>query len=278
MNVKEKEAQEAKQEVFSIEISKISANPNQPRKSFSDEAILKLADSIRQYGIIQPLVIRKSGEEYELISGERRLRAAKELGYTHVPCVINKADEQKSAEMAIIENLIREDLNIFEEAEAIQTLIDLYSLTQEEIASRLSTSQSYIANKLRLLRLPRSCKDLIVSAKLTERHARALLKIQDEELREKALEMIISDSLNVSQTEAMIDGLIAKKEPKQPQKKTYKSISCFYNAIERAIDTASNSGIKIKSKKIECDGNIEITLVVPCNCEASDNLSPKAAE
>lgn len=249
-------------EILSIEVGKIAKNPNQPRKVFTDDAILKLADSIKQYGIIQPLIVRQISDGYELISGERRLRAAKELGMSHVPCIINEASSVASAEMAIIENLIREDLNAFEEAEAIEALIDTYSLTQEEIAARLSSSQSYIANKLRLLRFDNGERQKILKHKLTERHARALLRIYDKELRLKALDAIILQGLNVARSEEYIDELLAKNKPDAPQKRTFKTISSFYTAIERALDTATNSGIKIKSRKIEGDEFTELTILI----------------
>lgn len=262
-----------KSEILSIDIGNIERNPSQPRKVFADDAILKLADSIKQYGIIQPLVVRKTIDGYELISGERRLRAAKELGMTHVPCVVSNASDETSAEMAIIENLIREDLNIFEEAEAIEMLIDTYALTQEEIATKLSTSQSYIANKLRLLRLSSDERQKILKHKLTERHARALLKIYDESMRAKALESIISQGLNVARSEDMIEALLSKSEPVAAKKRTFKSLSSFYEAIERAIDIASNSGVKIKSRKIESDSFTELTILIPKS--ASEEIVPK---
>ena len=262
-----------KSEILSIDIGNIERNPSQPRKVFADDAILKLADSIKQYGIIQPLVVRKTIDGYELISGERRLRAAKELGMTHVPCIVSNASDETSAEMAIIENLIREDLNIFEEAEAIEMLIDTYALTQEEIATKLSTSQSYIANKLRLLRLSSDERQKILKHKLTERHARALLKIYDESMRAKALESIISQGLNVARSEDMIEALLSKSEPVAAKKRTFKSLSSFYEAIERAIDIASNSGVKIKSRKIESDSFTELTILIPKS--TSEEIAPK---
>ena len=257
------ESKELWGEVLSIEVSKINVNPNQPRKSFSDEGIIKLADSIRQFGIIQPLVIRKTSDEYELVSGERRLRAAKELGMKYVPCILNSASDQRSAELAIIENLMREDLTIFEEAEAIEVLIDTYGLTQDKIASKLSVSQSYIANKLRLLRLSKEEREIILRSKLTERHARALLRIYDEKERQNALEAIIKAELNVSATEEMIDRIVTKTPIIKPQKRSYKSIDTFYDAISRAISTIENSGVKIKSRKIESDAYTELTIIIP---------------
>ncbi len=260
-----KEEKQENEQILYLEVEKITPNPSQPRKSFRDEGIIKLADSIRHYGIIQPLSVRKIGGEYELISGERRLRAAKEIGMTRVPCVVASASEEKSAEMAIIENLMREDLTIFEEAEAIEALIDIHKQTQEKIAEKLSVSQSYIANKLRLLRLSREERAMILRADLSERHARALLRIKDDNLREKALEDIISKELNVSESEAHVDKLLSKENPstKEVKKHTFKSIECFYDAINRAISSVENSGIKIKRRKVENDSYTEITILVP---------------
>lgn len=266
--------------VFSIEISRISPNPNQPRKVFSEESIIKLADSIRQYGVIQPLVVRKTGENYELVSGERRLRASKELGLDTVPCIITDVNEQKSAEMSIIENLIREDLNIFEQAHAIEALIDTYGLTQEQIAKKLSNSQSFIANKLRLLRLNDDMRAKILENNLTERHARALLRIWDEEIREKVLEQIISEGLNVEKSEELIDKALSKDEDKKQSKKAviaYKDVKSFYVAIDRAIDTMKNSGVKVKSRRIENDNFTELTILIPKNSDFADQSTTETA-
>lgn len=252
------------QEVQQIEITKIAPNPNQPRKVFNEESILRLADSINQYGIIQPLTVRKLGESYELVAGERRLRAAKELGISHVPCIIIAINEEKSAEISIIENLIREDLNIFEQAEAIEALIDTYGLTQEQIAAKLSNSQSFIANKLRLLRYSASEREIILKNNLTERHARALLRVLDIDLRAKLLDRIVNERLNVSASEELIEGHLSQDIATQKQdKRIYKSVSSFYSAINRAIDTIKNSGIEIKSRRVEGDNFTELTILVP---------------
>lgn len=259
--------------VYSVETRKISANPNQPRKVFTDDAIIKLADSIRQYGMIQPITVRKIGEEYELISGERRLRAAKELGMDYVPCIIMDISEEKSAEISIIENLIREDLNIFEQAQAIETLIDTYNLTQEEIARRLSNSQSFIANKLRLLRLSTSEREKILKHNLTERHARALLRVYDTDLREKLLNQIIEEGLNVGKAEELIEKTVVKTESCLPRRKVgYKNIHSFYSAIERAVEGVKNSGVNIKSRRIENDEFVELTILIPKEKELSENV------
>lgn len=253
-----------KGEILPIEVAKICANPNQPRRAFPEDAILKLADSIRQYGIIQPLCVRRMGEGYELISGERRLRAAKELGMTHVPCVIMEIDEVESAEISIIENLMREDLNIFEQAMAIESLIDTYGLTQEQIAKKLSNSQSFVANKLRLLRLSAEEREKILSHGLTERHARALLRILDTDLREKVLNKIIEDGLNVTRTEELIEQILLKNDMKRTKiPAPIKDMRSFYASIDRLIDAVKLSGIEIKSRIVESDEFTELTILIP---------------
>lgn len=261
------------EQIWSIPTSKIFPNPNQPRKSFSEDSIIKLADSIRQFGIIQPLSVRRNGEDYELIAGERRLRAAKELNLDFVPCVILEATEEKSAEISIIENLIREDLNIFEQAMAIQVLIDTYGLTQERVAEKLSNSQSFVANKLRLLRFSSIEREIILKNKLTERHARALLRIPDEDLRLSVLNKIAIEGINVAKSEELIEKLLDKNTPKQKQQ-TYKDITSFYTAINRVIDTMSHSGFKIKSRKIENDNFTELTILIPKETQSNPSNIP----
>lgn len=254
-------------QVHSISTSLIVPNPNQPRKAFSEDSIIKLADSIRQFGIIQPLTVRKAGELYELVAGERRLRAAKELNMASVPCIIVNVCEEKSAEISIIENLIREDLNIFEQALAIETLIDTYGLTQEQVAEKLSNSQSFVANKLRLLRLSSEEREIIIKNKLSERHARSLLRILDQDRRREVLQKIISNGLNVSKTEQIVDAIVNSCTTLEAENKansrTYKNISSFYNAINRAIECAKTSNIEIKSRKIVGDNFTEITIIAP---------------
>lgn len=259
--------------ILMISPSQISANPNQPRKIFSDDAILKLADSIRQYGIIQPLVVRKSNDGYELVSGERRLRAAKELGLDSVPCVLAQINEEKSAHIAIIENLLREDLNMFEEAQAFESLIDTYGITQEQLAKKLSNSQSYIANKLRLLRLDKETREKILENQLTERHARALLKIRDENERAHVLEKIIEGGLNVTRSEELIERYISRDMPLDAEQdgdsaqisksSPERSVKALYSSIERAINNVKTSGVNIKSRRVENDDFTEITILIP---------------
>ncbi|MBR2025152.1 MAG: hypothetical protein IKA02_05030, partial [Clostridia bacterium] len=182
----------------------------------------------------------------------------------HVPCVIVTINESKSAEISIIENLIREDLNMFEQAEAIESLIDTYGLTQEQIAIKLSNSQSFVANKLRLLRYNSAERELFLKNGLTERHARALLRVLDPVLRAKLLDKIINEHLNVSASERLVDTYLNEQNGDTKQDvRTYKSINSFYSAINRAIDTVKNSGFDIKSRKVEGDEFTELTILVP---------------
>jgi ParB family chromosome partitioning protein len=211
------------------------------------------------------------GDTYEIVSGERRLRAAKELGMETVPCVIMDINEERSAEISIIENLIREDLNIFEQAQAIEALIDTYNLTQEEIARRLSNSQSFIANKLRLLRLSTSERELIIKNNLTERHARALLRVYDPTLREKLLNDIIEQGLNVGKSEELIESTISKDNNiKIRQRNGYKDIKSFYSMIDRAVDSVKSSGVNIKSRRIENDDFVELTILISKSMSTAD--------
>ena len=268
---KTKETKEENAKIEQIEVSKIVPNPNQPRKHFSEDSIIKLADSIRQYGIIQPLTVRIVGESYELVAGERRLRAAKELGITTVPCIVIDISDVKSAEISIIENLLREDLNIFEQAEAIESLIDTYGLTQEQIAMKLSNSQSFVANKLRLLRLTKEERQLILENGLTERHARALLRIPDTVLRDKILGIIIAEGLNVALTESLVEKHINKKESSEEvQKTSSKTISAFYSTITKAIDSIKSQGINIKSRRVDGEEYTELTILIPKNSKEKE--------
>ena len=201
-----------KNEILQIRTDEIRPNRAQPRSNFDQNALIRLTDSIRRYGILQPLTVRRlppdEPDTYELIAGERRLRAAKLLGLFTVPCVILEVDERISAEMAIIENLLREDLNMFEQASGFRRLIEFHSLTQEEVARKMSMSQSAVANKLRLLRLSYDEQNLILDGGLTERHARALLKLDNENLRMAVIRYIIENRLTVQATELYIEKIL----------------------------------------------------------------------
>jgi len=269
--------------IHMLPADRIIANPNQPRKKFDDESIISLADSIRQYGILQPLTVRRieapesSGSVYEIIAGERRFRAAKMLGFASIPCIIVHADSRRSAELAIIENIQREDLNIFEQASAIASLIDMYGMTQEEAARQLSVSQSFVANKLRILRLTLPEREKIIGSNLTERHARALLKVQSVEQRIRIIEYICAHNLNVATTEAYIDRFLARNEserrPRAPRKIILKDIRMFYNSIDKAVSLIKQAGIPVESERIDGEELIELTIRIPKNAPPAQKTS-----
>lgn len=256
--------------IHNISTERIIPNPSQPRKQFEDESIIRLADSIRQYGILQPLTVRRienDDQRFEIVAGERRLRAAKLLQLTNVPCILVNVDSKRSAELAIIENIQRENLNIFEQASSIASLIDIYTLTQEEVARQLSMSQSFVANKLRILRLTAPEREKILEYTLTERHARALLKIDSVEQRLRIIEYINSHQLNVATTEAYIDRFLAENEAshrsRAPRKIILKDIRIFYNTIDKAVSLVRQAGIAIESERSEATDAIEFVIRIP---------------
>lgn len=250
------------QKVLSIPVLQIIPNPNQPRKLFDQPSIEELARSIREYGVIQPLTVRESDRgTYELVAGERRLRAAMLAGLSTVPCIVSDVTERDSAVMALIENLQRQDLNFFEEALAIERLIDDYCLTQEEAARKLGKTQSTVANKLRLLRLPPELQERILLSGLTERHARALLKLPPDR-QEEALEKIISRNLNVQGTEQLVEQLLMKKD-KPIRKQVMRDVRIFVNTINKALDVMKSSGIQAQSEKSETDQYIQYKIIIP---------------
>ncbi len=252
-----------------VEIPIIAIRPckNQARIYFRREEMQQLALSIRENGILQPLTVRRvSKTEFELIAGERRLRAASMCGLRDVPCIIVNCNEGQATVLGLLENLQREDLNIFEEAEGIKKLIVTYGMTQVEAARRLGKRQSTIANKLRLLRLTKEERDYIIRAELSERHARALIKIEDETMRKLALSEVITSGLNVKQTEQLVDKLLSNvtaKKTKQTTKIIYKDIRIFVNTINKAVDTMRLSGIDAVSEKNETEEYIEYTVKIP---------------
>ena len=262
-----------------IATDKIRPNRAQPRVNFESNAALRLADSVRRYGILQPLTVRvienaPDGRCFELIAGERRFRAAVMLQMQSVPCVIMEADERKSAELALVENLLRQDLNFFEMAKAIRRLIDSFELTQEEVAKRLSLTQSAVANKLRLLRFGEEEQQFILASGLTERHARALLKITDGDLRKKATEHVIKWRMNVANTEQYIERVlneekqkaeIEKSLSKPKMKPVIKDIRLFFNSVDHAVETIKSAGIGISSSREERENEYIIEIRVAKN-------------
>lgn len=260
--------------VHMIPTEHIFANSSQPRKSFADDSLIRLADSIRLHGILQPLTVRPLDSEggdkaYEIIAGERRYRAARLLSMSTVPCIVVEANDKKSAELAIIENIQRENLNIFEEASALALLIEMHSLTQEEAAKRLSVSQSYVANKLRLLRLTDAEREKILTHGLTERHARALLRISGADKRMEVINHILSNGLSVAATDEYIDSLFEEKTPAPkacaPRKLVIRDLRLFYNSVDRAVSTMKQAGIDVTTERTEGERETVLTIRIPNN-------------
>ncbi len=255
--------------VLNISTIQIRPNRTQPRRNFDEEELRSLSRSIVENGILQPLVVRRiNATEFELIAGERRLRAAIMAGLSKVPCVIHKCGDKDSALLALIENLQRTDLNMFEEARGIARLIRKYGLTQEQAAIKLGKKQSTVANKLRLLRLGFEEQEWVLSAHLSERHARALLRINDEGLRREVLSRVINDQMSVGQTELLVTEALMKKPEaapaqKQERKIAIKDVRIFVNTINKAVDTMRLSGINAISRRSETDDYIEYTVKIP---------------
>lgn len=256
-----------------IRISEIVRNPNQPRRYFDPEAIATLAESIRQYGVLNPLTMRRTANGgYELVAGERRLRAARVAGLTDVPCLLINADGEDSSVIALVENLQRRDLDFFEEANGFKRLIEQFGLTQEEAARKVGKTQSAVANKLRLLRLSQQNMELIRCNNLTERHARALLRLNDEADRINVTNYIIEHELNVSRTEEYIDEFLKAKENPQPVVepesgkhvvRLFKDVRFFLNTLNRAVGVMVDAGIGATVKQQESDDGLTLTICIP---------------
>ena len=251
--------------VVNIPIAKIKPNARQPRKYFDKDALLELARSIMQNGILQPLIIRNSEDNmYELIAGERRLRAALMSGLTQVPCIVIEADDNQSAVLSLLENLQRQDLNFFEEAEGIAKLIEYCGQTQDQVASSLGKTQSTIANKLRLLRLNQNIRAIIIDAGLTERHARALLRLGEGE-QTAVLKQIIANDLNVSDTEKLVEQLVfpGQAKPETHTTSIIKDVRIFLNTITNAVNVMKKAGIDAVAVKQEFPEYYEYTVRIP---------------
>lgn len=246
--------------VVALETGLIIPNRSQPRVDFNESELASLAESIRENGILQPINVRKCGVNYEIVSGERRFRAAKVCGLEEVPCIVIDADDEKSAVLALIENIQRRDLSYFEEALAIERLIKFYGLTQEDAAARLGKAQSTIANKLRLLKFSDAERNLLIKGNVTERQARALVRIDDEKLRIHAMGEMIINKLNIEQTEDMVEGIlhgvIPKKREKQEQPATKKPAARrnFRFPLPRLYINSINKIVKnMKEANIDCE-------------------------
>lgn len=254
-----------------IQVDKIRPNPYQPRKFFEQAALEELASSIKEHGLMQPITVRAIGDAYQLIAGERRLKASKLVGLTEIPSVITEVSNQDSAVLALIENLQREDLNFIEESQAYYDIIKDHGYTQQQLAKSVGKNQSTVANKLRLLKLPSEVIKKIVENNLSERHARALLRLPDEKSQLKILKLIIDKELNVKRTEEMIDKMLIsltqddkiKKEHDKKVKRFLNDIRLFTNTITQAVDIVRQSGIDAKyTMKEQADG-YEIKIKIP---------------
>ena len=254
-----------------IPINAVRPNPQQPRRSFDETALRELADSISAYGILQPLTVRDRGGVYELVAGERRLRAARIAGLREVPCLIAEVGEEDAALLALIENLQRRDLDYMEEAAAIARLIRRYGLSQQQAAEQLGKSQPTIANKLRLLRLSAPVIDCLRQYGLTERHARTLLRLTDPEQQLAAAQHIGKLGLNVAQTEQYIDRLTAENRTEPPRRRpTYviKDVRLFLNSVERGVRLMQSAGVGAEVGRRDTEEEILLTIHIPKRREA----------
>lgn len=279
-------------QIQDLELDKIIPNRYQPRRTFSDESIQELAQTIDEEGLLQPIIVREDGDDYEIIAGERRFRAVKSLGWEKIPAIVNNMDDDKAASLAVIENLQRENLNPIDEAQAYKSLMDLNDLTQTALAKDMGKSQSYVANKLRLLKLSQKVQDALVAGKITARHGRALVSLSEAD-QARVLDEIIAKNLNVKETEAIAadvegyfnpvveveeteevkednsKGKAAKKAKSTKNKKETKAhtiakmpkdLKVQINTIKRAVKLAEESGINVKVTENNDPDDYKITI------------------
>ncbi len=245
--------------VVFLPVQAIRPNPAQPRKIFAPEALDDLAESIRQHGILQPLSVRRSGNAYELIAGERRLRAAMQAGLTDVPCIVMRMDDRESGLTAMVENLHRQDLDFVEEAQGIARLIRDWNMSQEQAAKLLGKSQSAIANKLRLLKHSEAVLAALREEGLTERHARALLRLRSEEDKLSAIGEIARQAMSVARTERYVETLLAAKE----ETPVRVNVGAFLNSLTQNLQRIQLSGVAAVSERRETDRQIVLTITIP---------------
>ena len=252
--------------VLNLPAAEIRPNPRQPRQVFDEAGLRELASSIRHHGILQPLTVRRCQSGWELIAGERRLRAARLAGLETVPCIETPVDDGESALLALVENLQRRDLHYFEEAAAIADYLKQSGVTQEEAAVQLGRSPSALANKLRLLRLSADCRAALVAHGLTERHARALLRLEDESERLTAIRHIADHQLNVAQTEQYVERRLAELQSTPPAgRRTFilKDVRLFLNSLDRSLRLIREAGVGAESRREETEDAILLTIRIP---------------
>ena len=254
--------------VIQIPIEEIVPNPYQPRRVFSEKSLEELKNSIESYGVLQPITVRKKNEKFELVAGERRLRAAKLANLKTIPAIVHEVSDETSAVLALLENLQREDLNFIEEALGYENLIKEHNFTQQQLAEKLGKNQSTIANKLRILKLPESIKVSLVQNGLTERHARALLKLPNEELMSQVVSKIIKNELTVKKTEKLVIDILYNIESKEDKEKKQNikcsmSIRIYLNTLKQAYDAILNTGIEAKYNEIDKGDYMEVVVKIP---------------
>ena len=258
--------------ILYLRADELSPNPVQPRRRFDDEALAELSESIKTYGILNPLTVRLRGGKYELVAGERRLRAAKLAGLQEVPCILLDVNMEDASLIALVENLQRRDLDFIEEAAGINQLIRMFGMSQEEAARRIGKSQSAVANKLRLLKLPPDVLEALRENGLTERHGRALLRLQRPEAQREALAYVIDNGLTVAATDAYVDALLSRPEPEPPaeaekpeHKRTFvlKDVRVFLNTLSRSIDLMKQCGIDAVLQRQETEDSLILTISIP---------------
>ena len=249
--------------VLFLPLDAIRPNPDQPRRVFDDAALEELADSIRALGILQPLTVRQTQDGWELVAGERRLRAAALAGLDRVPCLPVRVDSQNSSLLALVENLQRRDLDFLEEALALDRLIRTYCLSQEEVARRIGKSQSAVANKLRLLRLPPRVLAALRQHGLSERHARALLRLENDHRLEQAVDHVAARHLTVAQTEQYIEQLLAPKKAKPRRAYVIKDVRLFLNSVTRGMTMMRSAGVDACCQRQDTEDAICLTIRIP---------------
>ena len=251
--------------VLFLPVDSILPNPDQPRTLFSQPELEELADSIQSMGILQPLTVRRREGGWELVAGERRLRAAKLAGMREVPCLSIQTDGQSSSLLALVENLQRRDLDFWEEALALRKLIDTYHISQDEAARRLGKSQSAVANKLRLLKLDPAVLTILREGGCTERHARALLRLEDPAQQREAARQVTERSLTVAQTESMVEAMLSSPSSGPKKKPTFivKDVRLFLNTISRSLDLMRSAGVNACCRREDTDEEILLTIHIP---------------
>lgn len=261
-----KRTRKTKTGMIFVPVDEISPNPAQPRKVFTDSELAELSQSIRQYGILNPLTIRLRGGKYELIAGERRLRAAKLAGLREVPCMLLDVNMEESSLIALVENLQRKNLDFIEEAEGMSQLIRVFGMSQEDCARRLGKSQSAVANKLRLLRLPPDVLETLRAQGLSERHGRALLRLPTAMEQRSALDVIVEQQMNVAAAESYIASLLEPPPPPEPQRKklfVLKDVRIFLNTLAHGLDVMKQGGINADIRREETDSELVLTISIP---------------